>query len=183
MAARGGNGKGIMTGPIRRGRGFRHAGEYARRPLTGAAARHGFAETDVLTRWPEIAGEALAALCRPVKVSYRERRMGATLVVEVEGSRAPEVEMSAPRILERVNAFYGYRAIGKLRVTQTAGRGLQGFAEGQAAFEGRASAGPSAEALRRAREMASDVHDPALRAALTRLSAYVLARNPEPSAD
>ena len=50
-------------------------------------------------------------------------RLGATLVVRVEGARATEVEHLGPRIIERVNQFYGYRAIDRLKVTQVTGSG------------------------------------------------------------
>lgn len=155
-------------------RGFRRAGEFAKDQLRAAGGRRGFAETEVLLRWPEIVGAALAPLCRPVKVSYgRSRTLGATLVVEAEGARAPELEMQAPRIVERVNAFYGYRAISKLRITQATG--IRAFAEAQAAFEGPAPAAePDATSLERAAGLVQDVENPALRDALARFGAYVI---------
>ena len=167
---------------IRRGRGFRSAGETARRRLGEAAAGHGFAEPEVLMRWPEVVGERLAALCVPVKVGYpRAGRLGATLVVRVEGARATEVEHLGPRIIERVNQFYGYRAIDRLKVTQTTGSG--GFAEDPARFAGRpqaAPAEPSAAAQARAAEMAHGIQNEALRTALTRMGAHVLSRGETP---
>jgi hypothetical protein len=166
----------------RRGRGFRSAGETARRRLGEAAAGHGFAEPEVLMRWPEVVGERLSGLCTPVKVSYsRAHRLGATLVVRVEGARATEVEHLGPRIIERVNQFYGYRAIDRLKVTQTTGSG--GFAEEPAGYAGRpqaAPAEPSPAAEARAAEMTRGIRSEALRAALTRMGAHVLARGEAP---
>ena len=169
----------------RDGRGFRRASESARAPLRQAAARYGFAEADVLARWPEAAGEAFAGICRPLRVSYgRSRALGATLLVEAEGARAPEVEMQAPRIVERINAFYGYRAIARLKVTQAGGHAARGggFAEELAAFRGPAGGGapPDASATARAEVVARAARNPALRAALARLGSYVLARPRDP---
>ena len=173
-----------------RGRGFRSAGETARKRLGEAAAGHGFAEPEVLMRWPEVVGERLAALCVPVKVGYpRAGRLGATLVVRVEGARAPEVEHLGPRIIERVNQFYGYRAIDRLKVTQTTGSGggsggaSGGFADEPARFAGQpqaAASEPSPEAKARAAEMTRGIQSEALRAALTRLGAHVLSRGETP---
>lgn len=187
MTAGGGKGKtGGAAGP-RRGGGFMRAGETTRPQLRQAAGRYGFAETDVLTRWPEVVGEALAGLCHPVRVSYRRGRgLGAELVVQADGARAPELEMSAPRIVERVNGFYGYRAISRLRVTQATGRAGEaaGFAEARAPFAGPPAASePDRRALERATEIAGPVENAELRAALTRLGAYVLARRPRPRQD
>lgn len=179
-----GKGKGGRAHAPRRGRGFFRAGETTRPQLRQAAARYGFAETDVLTRWPEVVGEALAGLCHPLKVSYgRARALGATLIVQVEGARAPEVEMSAPRIIERVNGFYGYRAISRIRITQATGLAgrAAGFAEERTPFQGPpAASDPAPAALKRAAEIAAPVENPDLRAALTRLGAYVLSRAPRP---
>ena len=128
----------------------------------------------MLTRWAEIVGEHLAGLCLPVKVSYsRDRGLGATLVVHAEGARATEVEHLAPRILERVNQFYGYRAIARVKLTQTTPPA--GFAEPRPGFASPPAApGPAEE--RRAAELARGIEDEPLRAALTRMGAHVLAR-------
>ena len=177
-----------------RGRGFRSAGETARKRLGEAAAGHGFAEPEVLMRWPEVVGERLAGLCVPVKVSYsRAHRLGATLVVRVEGARATEVEHLGPRIIERVNQFYGYRAIDRLKLTQTTGGASGGFAEAPAGYKGRPHAAspdpsppdlgppePSPEAEARAAGLTRGIRSEALRAALTRLGAHVLSRGETP---
>jgi len=170
---------GTRTGETR-GRGFRSPAETARRHLGKAASRHGFAEPEALLHWPEVVGDRLAGLCQPVKVSYpRDRNLTPTLVVLAEGARAPEVEHLGPRIVERVNQFYGYRAIGRLKVTQTTGPGGRaGFAEAPAPFLalGEEAAEPDADAEARAAEMARGVENEGLRAALTRMGAHVLAR-------
>jgi len=167
-----------------RGRGFRSAGETARKRLGEAAAGHGFAEPEVLLRWPEVVGERLSGLCVPVKVSYsRAHRLGATLVVRVEGARATEVEHLGPRIIERVNQFYGYRAIDRLKVTQTSGGAPGGFAEEPAGYAAPPDATPTEPrpaAQARAAELTRGIENEALRTALTRMGAHVLSRGETP---
>lgn len=159
--------------PRRRGGGFRRAADQTRPVLDKVAGRHGFAEPDVLLRWAEIVGEALAPTCRPVRVSYGQRGLGATLVVKADSGRATEVEHLAPRIVERVNQFYGYRAVARVRVTQSGA--APGFAEKQAGFSAAPPAPTGADADRAA-ALTEGVEDAGLRAALTRLGANVLAR-------
>jgi hypothetical protein len=160
------------------------------------AQTRGFSEPDVLLRWEEIAGAELAACCRPVKVSYARRyAMGARLLVEADGARALEVEHLAPRIVERVNAHYGYRAISEIKVTQSAGR--RGMAEGAVGFdlsgapgarrgdppwrgEARDPAPVTPEAARQAETLTQGIRNPELRAALAEMGAYVLSRNAAP---
>lgn len=161
----------------RRGGAFRQAGAELRKGLADAAGRRGFAEPEILLRWTEIVGAALAPHCRPVKVVYgRSPALGATLVIEATGARATEIEHLGPRMIERINGYYGYRAISRLRVTQAAGCAT-GFAEDGAAFAGKPEDGePPAEAAARAAALTKDIRDPALRAVLTRLGGHILGR-------
>ena len=170
------------TAPAKRqARGFLAASACARRAVGEAAAGRGFAEPQVLTRWSEIVGAHLAGLCLPVKVAYaRDRSLGATLVIHAEGARAPEVEHLIPRILERVNQFYGYRAVSRVKLTQTAP--APGFAEPRPGFaRPETAAHPSPAEERRAAELAASIEDETLRAALTRMGAHVLARGRGPA--
>lgn len=172
----------VASAAARHAKGFRSLGASARAPLTVAAAGVGIAAPDILLRWAEVVGEALAGLCHPVRVSYAAKDgMGATLLVQAPGARATEIEHLAPRIVERVNQFYGYRAISRLKITQATGQAgqAQGFAEAAAGFAGpEPSRRPGPELTARAAEMTAGIQDPRLRAALTRMGAHVLARAP-----
>lgn len=156
--------------PMRKARGFLRAGELTTEALKSTGARRGFAEARLLTDWREVVGEALDSVCRPVKVTYGARNigLGATLVVTAEGARAPEVEMQRERILSRVNAFYGYRAVTRLRIDQSRNAGAHeraaGMGEAAAAFEGPPAdrSGPVGE-----------IRDDALADALARLGANI----------
>ncbi|MEM7193207.1 MAG: DciA family protein, partial [Pseudomonadota bacterium] len=46
------------------------------------------------------------------------KSLGATLVLRIEGPRAIEVQHRAPQMLERINAYFGYRAVTELRFLQ-----------------------------------------------------------------
>lgn len=174
----------------RRGRSFHRAGTALRRRISEAAAKRGFAEPDILLRWSEIVGAELAEQVRPVQISYGRAApgFGATLVVQVPGARATEIEHRAARIVERVNAFYGYRAVSRLKLTQATGRRgrAQGFAEAQAPFAGPAAVGaadPGPDDTARAAELVRGIRSPELREALARLGARVLSGVRDPSTD
>ncbi|MEM7422540.1 MAG: DciA family protein [Pseudomonadota bacterium] len=168
----------------RRGGGFRHAAQTARKAMTRIAGKKGFAEADVLLRWVEIAGASTSEICRPVRVQYgANRSLGAVLVVEAAGGRSPEISHQAPRIVERVNQFYGYRAISRLKIEQKAPAGPRGFAEPSAAFKGHAQTrreagiAPSAADRAGAADLVKSVQSEALRDALATMGAHVLARS------
>ncbi|MGH6832491.1 MAG: hypothetical protein ACRECM_05640, partial [Methyloceanibacter sp.] len=46
------------------------------------------------------------------------RGEGAVLVLRVEGPRAIEVQHRSGQILERVNSYFGYRAVAEMRILQ-----------------------------------------------------------------
>lgn len=157
----------------RRGRGFERASGLLAPRIRKAGEGRGFAVARVLTHWAEIVGSELAAMARPVKVSYGREGFGATLTLLCPGAAAPLVQMRLPEIRDKVNACYGYAAISHLKVTQTA---AEGFAEAPAEFA-QAPKAPSPDAVAAAREAAGEVDDPGLKEALEALGRNVLSRN------
>eukprot|EP01013_Petalomonas_cantuscygni_P014766 TRINITY_DN30267_c0_g1_i1.p1 TRINITY_DN30267_c0_g1~~TRINITY_DN30267_c0_g1_i1.p1 ORF type:complete len:174 (-),score=26.63 TRINITY_DN30267_c0_g1_i1:5-526(-) len=157
-------------------RGFARADRLLKGQIRSATEAKGFAETRLLTRWSEVAGADMAAISRPVEVSYGRGGMGATLTLLTTGAQAPMLEMQLPRLLDKVNACYGYRAIARIRLTQTA---PTGFSEGQADFSPAPKTvkpEPDPAAKGRAAETAQDISDDRLRAALSALGANVISR-------
>ena len=159
--------------PTRRKRGFQRAASLVAGRVRAAGETRGFAVSRLLTHWAEVAGPDIARVCRPVDVSYG-RSFGATLTLLTTGAEAPMLEMQKETLRERVNACYGYAAIQKIRITQTA---ATGFAEGRASFEPAPSTAPKlAPITPRALEAADGVADSELRAALERLGANVISK-------
>lgn len=162
--------------PTRRMRGFEPAAGLLRDPIRAAGEKRGFAVARLLTHWAEIVGEDLAGCTRPVKVGYSRDGMGATLTLLTAGPVAPMVEMQKDSIRAKVNACYGYSAISRILLTQTA---ASGFAEGQAEFRAApqaVKAAPDPATLERAAATAGGVQDTGLRAALALLAQNVLTR-------
>lgn len=158
-----------------RSRGFQAASTLLKERIRTAGEARGFAVTRLLTAWSEIVGDDLAAKTRPVKVGYARGGMGATLTLLTTSANGPMVQMQLPAIKEKVNACYGYAAISRVIVTQTA---PMGFAEGQAEFApAPAKAVPPDPAIEAEASRASQgVHDNALREALESLTKNYLSR-------
>ena len=159
----------------RRMRGFESAFGLMKSPVRAAGESRGFAVTRLLTHWAEVVGEDLARATRPVKVGYGREGFGASLTLLTTGAMAPMIEMQKEQIRTRVNAVYGYNAISRVILTQTA---PIGFAEGQAEFTPAPKAPPPPDPAIRAEASAtaSPIHDPGLRAALEALAENILNR-------
>jgi hypothetical protein len=110
----------------------RAVGAYVARLLDPIARARGFATTAILSEWPAVVGEELASFTAPEKLVWPRRTEdredaspqsawrddGAILVIKVDGPRAVELQHRAEQILERVNTYFGYRAIAQLRFLQ-----------------------------------------------------------------
>lgn len=95
--------------------------------LSPSLAAQGFASSDIIMAWPEIAGERLAAFTQPLKIEWKRkaphadpeaRPEPATLVIRVESAFALEMQHLTPTIIDRVNTYYGWRCIGKIVLKQ-----------------------------------------------------------------
>ncbi|MGH6913252.1 MAG: DUF721 domain-containing protein [Geminicoccales bacterium] len=104
---------------MRRGGGLRRLPELLSRVLDPASRRRGLAEARVLTDWPSIVGAALAARAQPVKLTGDNRGHGGILHVHVAGTAALEIQHSEPQLLERINSYFGYPAVARLRLIQS----------------------------------------------------------------
>lgn len=160
----------------RRTRGFEPAGVLLKPQIRAASEKRGFAVARLLTHWTEVAGTETARITRPVKVGYGREGMGATLTLLVSGAHAPQVQMGLEALRERVNAVYGYNAIARITLTQTA---ATGFAEGQAEFTAAPPKNiqpPDPAALAKAAALADLVGDSSLRLALETMGQNILSR-------
>ncbi len=157
-------------------RGFKRTATLLNNQIRQAGESRGFAVSRLLTHWAEIVGQDIAAIARPVKVGYGKGGIGATLTLLTTGPQAPMLEMQKEQLRGKVNAVYGYNAISRVRITQTA---PTGFAEGQASFDHKpkpAKPEIKPEIAAEADKVSRDVNDGVLRAALERLGRNVLSR-------
>ena len=85
----------------------------------GLLARQGFAQTDVVTQWSSIVGKLLAAHCLPERLSFPSgERRGGTLHVIADSAFALELQHLTPEVIQRINSYYGFEAVSRLRITQ-----------------------------------------------------------------
>ena len=133
--------------------------------------RHGFGHGELLSRWPEIAGEELALHCEPEKIRWPRqpgevaRKSGGTLFVTAAAGRGLDIQYQAPVMIERINRFFGYGAIAAVKITQ-----------GNLKHRPKERPAPLAPAPAELVAGIAEVDDPGLKDALTRLAAGVASR-------
>ena len=95
-----------------------------------AFEKFGFSAATLITDWTNIAGAELASYTMPDKLKWprgsesaamdddENNRRGATLFLRVDPARAFDVEYRARQIMERINRYFGYRAVETIRLVQ-----------------------------------------------------------------
>ena len=157
----------------------RALGELTRHAIDPMAAKAGFGQSDILVNWPEIAGARLAAVSEPQRLQWPVRAPNrppdapmepATLVIQVEGAFALEVQHVAPLLIERMNARLGWRCVGRIVIRQGP---VRRRAKGRAK-----PPPPPAAAVHEAESAVADIGDERLREALTGLGARAFSTPP-----
>ena len=134
-----------------------------------AYAKQGFAGRELVTRWAEIAGPEIAAHSEPIKMQWPRPVEGqpqepATLVLRVDGPMALEIQHSSDVILQRVNRFFGWSAVGRLALRQAPLSRRHRPAPPRP---------PDPKSVAKVAETLNAVEDEALREALARLGASI----------
>ena len=90
-------------------------------PQIGRAAfrRFGFVQSSVVTRWPEIVGPRHAQVCMPESIRFPPgEKSDGILQLVVVPAHAPLIQHVIPEIVERVNRFFGYKAVARVKLRQ-----------------------------------------------------------------
>jgi len=111
-----------------RGKGFapRSVAEIIGKVLEPVLARRAGMTLDLIRAWPEIVGKEFSKTTRPEKIDWPRRAheddpfKPAVLVVACENSSAIFFQHEQAPVLERVNLFFGFEAIERIRILQKA---------------------------------------------------------------
>ena len=142
------------------------------KPIFG---KRGLAAGAIVKDWAKIAGSDLACYSQPERISYpRHERIEGTLHLRIDHSSiAPELQHLEPLVLERINVYFGFKAVARLK-----------FIHGPLP-EQRPNRKPVTRPLNEIEEQALvdnlvDIEDPDLRQALEGLGRAVISRRANP---
>ena len=147
-----------------RGQGTRPIGELMPEIGRTAFRKFGFVQSSVVTRWAEIVGERHARVCSPEAIRFpMGEKSGGILELVVVPAHAPIIAHLEPEIIARVNRFFGYSAVARVKLRQGAVK--------PPPAEKRASAPPSLRPIPlELGESLRDIGDPELRTVLESLA-------------
>ena len=102
-------------------------GSFVPKLAAKAFEKYGFHSAEIMTAWPRVAGAEIAAFTAPERIKWPRgsgepdgtgASGGATLVLRVEPARALDVEYRSAEIIDRINRYFGYRAVATLKLVQ-----------------------------------------------------------------
>ena len=84
------------------------------KPIFG---NRGLADGTVAKEWCQIVGPMIAKHSRPDRISYanRERHSGLLHLRVDHSAMATELQHLEPQLLERINGYFGFKAVAKMR--------------------------------------------------------------------
>ena len=107
-------------------------GSYVPKLAAKAFEKYGFHSAEIMTAWPRVVGADIASFTAPERIKWPRgpqptddeaartgvKLGGATLLLRVDPARALDVEYRAAEIVDRINRYFGYRAVATLKIIQ-----------------------------------------------------------------
>jgi hypothetical protein len=112
-------GAGKQPGDGRR-RSMSALGSSVERVTRQVLGKRALAEASLIAEWPSIVGQEFARACQPRRLVFPDRkaRREATLVLRVKPGEATRLAHLEPVLVDRVNGFFGYQAVKRLKLEQ-----------------------------------------------------------------
>lgn len=134
----------------------------------------GFYMVDLLTNWQTIVGKNLASYALPIKLTFKqdERCNGCLSIITLSGAFAMEIKQKERMILNKINEFFGYEAVGKLKILQTAA--VADFGVNKKPIENLQKNVVSADKENYITELIKDIQSPKLRLVLQNLGQAIV---------
>ena len=85
--------------------------------------KFGFIEADIISNWSSIVGKEMADKTYPLKINFTKnnRDNGNLHLATSSGAYALEIQHREKIILERINSYFGYKAVAKITIMQDVG--------------------------------------------------------------
>jgi hypothetical protein len=80
--------------------------------------KRGLARAELISWWPDIVGATYAGRTVPERIRWPRDGKAATLFVRCDPSLALQLAHETERVRERLNGYFGYPAVGAVRIVQ-----------------------------------------------------------------
>ena len=78
-----------------------------------------FVDISVIKNWKEIVGDDIAKNCWPIKIFFSDgNNSNGKIAIKVKRGWSLEIEYKNQEIIEKLNQYFGYKAISKINIIQ-----------------------------------------------------------------
>jgi len=76
-------------------------------------------ELSIINNWKEIVEGDIAKFCYPIKIKFSSKEgLNGTIFLKIKRGRSMEIEFRNEEIIEKLNQYFGYKAIDKISIMQ-----------------------------------------------------------------
>tara|TARA_B100000029_G_scaffold516590_1_gene631516 strand:- start:6831 stop:7295 length:465 start_codon:yes stop_codon:yes gene_type:complete len=98
---------------------FKKIGKSLPKIITKDIKKKNFIQFSLLNNWKSIIGEEISRFCKPEKVVFsHNENINGTIYLKTIRGKSLEIEFKSEEIIEKLNQYFGYKAINKISVIQ-----------------------------------------------------------------
>ena len=96
--------------------GLRPFGNTLPRGVKGILKKNGYNYSEIISKWNLLVGKDISNCCYPKSIKMSQSSRNGTLILSVERGNEINVEYSKKEIIDKVNGYFGYKLISKIRL-------------------------------------------------------------------
>ena len=96
--------------------GLRPFGNTLPRGIKGILKKNGYNYSEIISKWNLLVGKDISNYCHPKSIKMSRSSRNGTLILSVERGNEINVEYSKKEIIDKVNGYFGYKLINKIRL-------------------------------------------------------------------
>lgn len=105
---------------LKRKDGFLPMGDFMRDFTRTAFSKRGIHHFQIISQWHSIVGEKLSDLCCPLRITQcKGEKADGILTLQVLSGACLDLEFAKDQIMERINSYFGYQVVTRLKLIQT----------------------------------------------------------------
>ena len=98
---------------------FKQIGDTLPKILKTKLKKVNFVDMSVIKNWKEIVGDDIAKNCWPIKIFFSDgNNSNGKIAIKVKRGWSLEIEYKNQEIIEKLNQYFGYKAISKINIIQ-----------------------------------------------------------------
>ena len=98
---------------------FKKVGKSLPKVIDKNIKERNFVEITLIKQWKEIIGQDIAKYCWPIKIVFSDiKNSNGIIFLKTKRGRSMEIEFKNDEIIEKLNQYFGYKAINKISVVQ-----------------------------------------------------------------